>query len=73
MAESERVVGRWRMHKRTETKSDGRRIYYYSFQPAQSTDSGMLIATRNAMKEDENQCACENANCVNDDIEGSSA
>lgn len=72
MAESERIVGRWRMHKRTETKPDGRRIYYYSFQLAQPPDSGMLIATQNAMKEDKDQCACENANCVSDDTDDSS-
>ncbi len=24
---------RFRMHKRTETKPDGRKIYYYSFEP----------------------------------------
>jgi len=24
---------KWRMHKRTETKPDGRKIYYYTFEP----------------------------------------
>ncbi len=36
MAESRsELVGRWRMHKRTETKPDGRKLYYYSFEPAE--------------------------------------
>ncbi|MEN3002670.1 MAG: hypothetical protein ABDI19_12645 [Armatimonadota bacterium] len=26
---------RWRIHKRTEQKEDGRRIYYYTFTPAE--------------------------------------
>jgi hypothetical protein len=28
---------RWRMHKRTEQKEDGRLIYYYTFTPAEPT------------------------------------
>lgn len=32
---------KWRMHKRTETKPDGRKIYYYTFEPLlpEATDS----------------------------------
>lgn len=28
---------RWRMHKRAETKPDGRRILYYTFEPADAS------------------------------------
>jgi len=29
---------RYRMHKRVETKPDGRKIYYYTFEPAQGQE-----------------------------------
>ncbi len=36
MAESRvEIAGRWRMYKRTETKPDGRKLYYYSFEPVE--------------------------------------
>jgi hypothetical protein len=30
---------KYRMHKRVETKPDGRKIYYYTFEPAQERQS----------------------------------
>ncbi|MCS7066742.1 MAG: hypothetical protein NZL85_10800 [Fimbriimonadales bacterium] len=34
---------RWRMHKRTEQKEDGRRIYYYTFTPAEPSGNPMRL------------------------------
>lgn len=31
---------RWRMHKRTETKPDGRKIFYYTFEPGDESPLG---------------------------------
>ncbi len=33
------LVGRWRMQKRTETKPDGRKIYYYRFEKVETQDT----------------------------------
>jgi hypothetical protein len=30
---------KYRMHKRVETKPDGRKIYYYTFEPAQAQET----------------------------------
>ncbi|GIV09985.1 MAG: hypothetical protein KatS3mg019_2076 [Fimbriimonadales bacterium] len=30
---------KYRIHKRVETKPDGRKIYYYTFEPAAPTDT----------------------------------
>jgi hypothetical protein len=30
---------KYRMHKRVETKPDGRKIYYYTFEPAQEREN----------------------------------
>ncbi len=43
MAESRsEVVGRWRMQKRTETKPDGRKIYYYHFEKVETQKTPSL-------------------------------
>ncbi|MCX7688770.1 MAG: hypothetical protein N2045_12455 [Fimbriimonadales bacterium] len=54
------------MHRREEIKPDGRRIYYYTFQP--EADSGMLI-NPNSTKEVHNRCECANASCDSDDTD----
>ncbi|CUU08235.1 hypothetical protein GBSOP10_105418 [Armatimonadetes bacterium GBS] len=66
MAEGRPVSRRWRMHRREEIKPDGRRIYYYTFQP--EADSGMLI-NPNSTKEVHNRCECANASCDSDDTD----
>jgi hypothetical protein len=33
---------RYRMHKRVETKPDGRKIYYYTFEPAEAQQGDAL-------------------------------
>lgn len=37
---------KYRMHKRVETKPDGRRIYYYTFEPVETDDAPANSAPR---------------------------
>lgn len=57
------------MHKRTEVKPDGRQIVYYTFQPADTTDSGIIIAP-DPTKEVHYRCECVKENCANGDTDG---
>ena len=54
---------RYRMHKRVETKPDGRNIYYYTFEPVQEQErqSPPDAPAEPAPREDADKCEATSA------------
>jgi hypothetical protein len=52
---------KYRMHKRVETKPDGRKIYYYTFEPAQERQTPPSAPAEPAPREDADKCEATSA------------